>query len=446
MNEPVIEESVVGVRVVEDVYVSQPMDVVPSSSEMVDLVTGDRVDMVLEQTVTRIGTSASISLAETDPVIIALDAALETGSSSNILDKGKGVVVESAEDTVDDTLTRDEYLELVRNDMLNKISQSDKEKLDLFRATVASLGPSSGWGLRLASWNKDLNNLLSNTAAAVTCSLPARVYKRRKVISNSSSSIQSSSSLPVVSAAVPVDSARVASSIASFPLVSSSRIHSGPLFSSLRASMSSSNIPQVIQRHLGPRMIMPTSAMGVASSSGGHPKIAFGSRPPTSAPRPRGTTSGNGAQSFPEFVRQQFADVHSVMKEHRDLIQLHKREIAYWKRKVELKSKQITHLFSLKKEQGSQLRQLNRKDAATSAKHENLVKATDQLHPIITDLVELLAPQRENSTLQVKAKCKIDELKKIHDDLDKDKDPEAARQGKQPRSSQASETATIAQV
>ncbi|KAJ0578199.1 hypothetical protein HanOQP8_Chr05g0199281 [Helianthus annuus] len=151
MDQPVIAKSVVGVCVVEDVSVSQPMDVVPSSNELVDLVTGDRVDMVLEQTVTSIGTSAPISLAETDPVIIALDAVLEAGSSTNMLDKGKGVVVESAEDTVDDTLTRDEYLELVRKDMLNKISQTDKEKLDLFQASVASLGPSSSWGLRLAS-------------------------------------------------------------------------------------------------------------------------------------------------------------------------------------------------------------------------------------------------------------------------------------------------------
>ncbi|KAF5780756.1 hypothetical protein HanXRQr2_Chr11g0475621 [Helianthus annuus] len=193
-------------------------------------------------------------------------------------------------------------------------------------------------------------------------------------------------------------------------------------------------------------MIMPTSATGVASSSGGRPKTAFGSRPPTSAPRPRGTASDNGAQSFLEFIRQQFADVHSVMKEHQDLIQLHTREISYWKWKDELKSKHITHLFSLTKEQGSQLHQLSRKDAVTTAKHENLVKATDQLHQIITDLVELLVAQGENSTLQVQAQCKIDELKKIRDDLDKDKDPEAARQGEQPRSSQAFEAATIAQV
>ncbi|KAJ0538225.1 hypothetical protein HanHA300_Chr08g0272561 [Helianthus annuus] len=144
VHEPIIEGSVVGVRVAEDVSISQPMDVVPSSSEMVDLVTGDRFDMVLEQTFASIGTSAPIGLAETDPDIIALDAALETGPSSKILDKGKRVVVEIVEDTFDDTLTREEYFELVRKDMLNKISQSDKEKLDLFRATVASLGPSSG--------------------------------------------------------------------------------------------------------------------------------------------------------------------------------------------------------------------------------------------------------------------------------------------------------------
>ncbi|MFS7952976.1 hypothetical protein Hanom_Chr07g00613251 [Helianthus anomalus] len=91
--------------------------------------------------------------------------------------KEKGLVVESAENTFKDTLTRDEYLVLVRKDMLNKISQSDKEKLDMFREKAASLGPSSGWGLRLASWNKDLNNLLLDTTAAVSFSLPARVYK-----------------------------------------------------------------------------------------------------------------------------------------------------------------------------------------------------------------------------------------------------------------------------
>ncbi|KAJ0462835.1 hypothetical protein HanHA300_Chr14g0508481 [Helianthus annuus] len=283
--------------------------------------------------------------------------------------------------------------------MLNKISQSDKEMLDLFRATVASLDPSSGWGLHLASWNKDLNNLLPDTAAAVSFSLPARVYKRRKVISSSSSSIQTSSSLPVVTAAVLVESTCVASSKAALPPVSSPPIPSAPLFSLLRTSVSSSNMftvseslslpplpsdffsrPQVTQHPSGPQMIIRTLATGAASSSGGHLKTAFSSRPPTSASRPRGTASGNGAQSFPESVRQQFADVHSVMKEHRDLIQLHRREIAYWKRKDDLKSQQITHLFSLTKEQGSQLHQLIRKDAATTTKHENQVKATYQLH------------------------------------------------------------------
>ncbi|KAF5794604.1 hypothetical protein HanRHA438_Chr08g0341181 [Helianthus annuus] len=293
VNEPVIEGSVVGVRVAEDVSISQPMDVVPSSSEMVDMVTSDRFDMVLEQTFASIGTSAPIGLAETDPVIIALDAALETGPSSKILDKGKGVVVEIVEDTFDDTLTREEYFELVRKDMLNKISQSDKEKLDLFRATVASLDPSSGCGLRLASWNKELNNLSSDTAIAVSFSLPARYYKRRKVIRSSSSSIQTSSSLLVVTASIPVESTCVASSIADLPLVSSSPILSAPLFSSLHTSISSSNMfavsesaslpplpsdyfsrPQVIQRPSGPRMIMSTSETGATSSSYG-PSTSF---------------------------------------------------------------------------------------------------------------------------------------------------------------------------
>ncbi|MFS8024830.1 hypothetical protein Hanom_Chr16g01467971 [Helianthus anomalus] len=92
MPEPVIEELVVVVREAEDVSVSQPMDVVPSLSEAVDLVMRDRVYMVLEQPSTSVVTSAPIGLAETDPVIIALDATLETGSSSKRLDKGKGLL------------------------------------------------------------------------------------------------------------------------------------------------------------------------------------------------------------------------------------------------------------------------------------------------------------------------------------------------------------------
>ncbi|MFS8022155.1 hypothetical protein Hanom_Chr16g01436181 [Helianthus anomalus] len=70
----------------------------------------------------------------------------------------------------------------------------------------------------------------------------------------------------------------------------------------------------------------------------------------------------------------------------------------------------------------------------------------DQLLGIVTDLVSLLVAQGENSDFQIQAQCKINELKKIRDDLDKDKDPDAAMQGEQSRNARAPEAATSAQV
>ncbi|MFS8024823.1 hypothetical protein Hanom_Chr16g01467901 [Helianthus anomalus] len=352
MPEPVIEELVVVVREAEDVSVSQPMDAVPSLSEAVDLVMRDRVDMVLEQPSTSVVTSAPIGLAEMDPVIIALDATLETGSSSKRLDKGKRVVEESVIDTIYDMLTQKEYFNLVRRDMLNKISPSNREKLDLFRGKVVSFGPSSGWGLRLADSNNKLNDLSLDTVAEILLQLSTSI------------------SLTIITKAIQVESTCVTSSIVDLPPVSSSPIPSAPLFISLRT------------------------------------------------------------------LRVQ------VMC----LVFQKVREIAYWKRKDELKTQLLTYLFHLTKEQGSQLGQLIRNDAGTAAKHETLVKAIDQIHQIITDLVELLVALGENTALQVQAQCKIDDLNKIRDDLDKDKDPKAARQGAQTRSSQASKAATVAQV
>ncbi|KAJ0883349.1 hypothetical protein HanPSC8_Chr10g0420471 [Helianthus annuus] len=52
----------------------------------------------------------------------------------------------------------------------------------------------------------------------------------------------------------------------------------------------------------------------------------------------------------------------------------------------------------------------------------------------------------EHTPLQVQARCKLDELKKIQDDLDKDKDPNTAQWREQPSSSQATETTTEAAV
>ncbi|MFS8024829.1 hypothetical protein Hanom_Chr16g01467961 [Helianthus anomalus] len=233
-------------------------------------------------------------------------------------------------------LTQKESFKLVRRDMLNKISPSNREKLDLFRGKVVSFGPSSGWGLRLADWNNKLNDLSSDTAAAVRFSQLVRINKHRKVI-GSSSSIQTSSSLTVITKAIQVESTCVTSSTVDLPPVSSSPIPSAPLFISLRSL----------------RVLVMC------------------------------------------LVFQKV------------------REIAYWKRTDELKTQLLTYFFQLTKEQGSQLGQLIRNDVGTTAKHETLVKATDQIHQIITDLVELLAAQGENTALQVQAQCKIDDLKKI---------------------------------
>ncbi|MFS7910894.1 hypothetical protein Hanom_Chr02g00111531 [Helianthus anomalus] len=79
---------------------------------------------------------------------------------------------------------------------------------------------------------------------------------------------------------------------------------------------------------------------------------------------------------------------------------------------------------------------------AYTSRHKTLSDATEQLHIIVVELVELLAAQGENMSLQVQAQCKLDELKKIQDDLDTDKDPNAFQQRGQPSSSQATEAVT----
>ncbi|KAJ0746392.1 hypothetical protein HanOQP8_Chr05g0177061 [Helianthus annuus] len=99
--------------------------------------------------------------------------------------------------------------------------------------------------------------------------------------------------------------------------------------------------------------------------------------------------------------------------------------------------------------QVDQLSILIQRDVASSTRHQELVVANEQIRRIVTELVELFAAQGENTInrqLQVQAQCKLDELKKIQDDLDRDKDPNALQQREQPSSTQATETATDAVV
>ncbi|KAF5797658.1 hypothetical protein HanXRQr2_Chr07g0283241 [Helianthus annuus] len=134
------------------------------------------------------------------------------------------------------------------------------------------------------------------------------------------------------------------------------------------------------------------------------------------------------------------------MVQHKNQIVKQQKEIDYLEKKDAVRDQQMTQFFRLTKDQSIQLGKFITQDASTSAQQETLARATDQLLGIGTDLVSLLAAQRENSDFQIHAQCKIDELKKIRDDLDKDKDPDAAMQGEQSRNAPAPEAATSAQV
>ncbi|MFS7934905.1 hypothetical protein Hanom_Chr05g00397141 [Helianthus anomalus] len=83
---------------------------------------------------------------------------------------------------------------------------------------------------------------------------------------------------------------------------------------------------------------------------------------------------------------------------------------------------------------------------AYTSRHKTLSDAIEWLHRIVSELVELLAAPGENTSLQVQAQCKLDELKKIQDDLNTDKDPNASQQREQPSSSQATDVVTNAVV
>ncbi|MFS7988648.1 hypothetical protein Hanom_Chr11g01037371 [Helianthus anomalus] len=98
---------------------------------------------------------------------------------------------------VDDMFTENEYMLLVMKDLQNRISPSEREKLELFRAKVASFGPFSDWSTRLASWNDRANGLDSIVFSPsssdddydrrrpdtdiVYVPVPLETYKRRRV-------------------------------------------------------------------------------------------------------------------------------------------------------------------------------------------------------------------------------------------------------------------------
>ncbi|KAM0065106.1 hypothetical protein Hdeb2414_s0003g00110941 [Helianthus debilis subsp. tardiflorus] len=124
---------------------------------------------------------------------------------------------------VDDMLTEKEYLLLVMKDLQNRITPSEREKLELFRAKVASFGPSSDWSIRLASWNdraNDLDSIVFSSSSSdddedcrrldtdtVCVPVPLKTYKRRHV---RVSDLQSSS--PIVASVTVTSSSALSDS------------------------------------------------------------------------------------------------------------------------------------------------------------------------------------------------------------------------------------------
>ncbi|KAM0012792.1 hypothetical protein Hdeb2414_s0008g00285421 [Helianthus debilis subsp. tardiflorus] len=230
-------------------------------------------------------------------------------------------------------------------------------------------------------------------------------------------------------------------------------------------SSSSFVLPSATQS-TGPRMKKLVASKSTPNPSKKvRPKVGFGPRPPRlvapkpttptpiSAPRPRGTSGSSEEIPFPDFVRNQFMDVYRAMQrqikpinDNQSLIKKQQKELDELKKKEVDHDQQIKGLTFQLKRQALHLGVLNKRDVAYTDRHKTLTVATYQIRRIVTELVELFAAQGGNTPLQVQAKCKLDELKKIQDDLDKEKDPNAAQKREQPCSSQAAEAATEAAV
>ncbi|KAJ0511496.1 hypothetical protein HanIR_Chr11g0552761 [Helianthus annuus] len=367
-----------------------------------------------------------------------------------------------------------QYLLLVMKELQNRISPFEREKLELFRAKVASFGPSSDWSIHLASWNdraNDLDSIVFSSSSSddddedrrrpdtdtVRVPVPLMTYKRQRVavsdlqstspmvasVTFTSSSAPSdfrallnmelSVALPSLSSSLPFISFVEATSMVTSPQpvtpIMSSPIPAIPLFGSLSSQMGTGNV----------FALSGSSSLQALKTRQARPNVAFGPSPPVRSKKGpasssstifRPSSSGQG-QNFQEFVRGKFQDAAKVMVQHKNQISRQQKEIVFLKKRDAVRDQQMAQLFRLTKDQSVQLGKFITQDASTSARQQTLVSTTDRLLGIVTDLVSLLAAQGEisASNFQVQAKCKMDELKKIRDDLDKDKDPNAAKQG-----------------
>ncbi|KAM0044485.1 hypothetical protein Hdeb2414_s0010g00353861 [Helianthus debilis subsp. tardiflorus] len=458
-----------------------------------------------------VSTSSATEVAvETDVVILELDAALDACPSSRTVDKGKRPIEDTIVDEVfDDMPSEKEYLSAVLKELQNCLRPHESRKLESFRAKVASLGPSSEWGIRLAKWNvkaSDPDSIVFSSSDddddadrqrpvldSVRVPVPLRDYKRRRVtVSDLQSSSPMVASVSVTSSSAPSDSRgllnvelSVAPPTLSSPLpfpsfveatsvttsaqpdtpIMSSPIPIVPLFESLSYQTGTGNVfalsgssslpvqpsspidlPDPETRRTGPRTAYcsnppsvrrkkASSRPPVTPSSGSRPSRAqpSGSRPPAprSSPVTASRPSGSGKkQNFQEFVRDQFQDVAKFMSQHKTQFSKLQSEIDLLKKRDADREQQMAQFFRLSKAQSIQLGKFIAQEASTSARQQTLGSTTDRLIGIVTDL----------------AQCKLDELKKIREDLDKDKDPNASKQGEQSRSTRAPEAATPAHV
>ncbi|KAF5797657.1 hypothetical protein HanXRQr2_Chr07g0283231 [Helianthus annuus] len=196
VHEPVVVQPLVNLQ--------QPPVNIPEPDPIEELVIDEPIiDASVQENVfvhTPVSTSSATGVAvETDEVILELDAALEAGPSSRAVDKGKQPIEEVfVDESVNDMLTEKQYLLLVMKNLQNRITPSERERLDLFCAKVASFGPSSDWNIRLASWSDRVNDLDSIAFSSsssddededycrpdtdtVRVSAPLKTYKRRRV-------------------------------------------------------------------------------------------------------------------------------------------------------------------------------------------------------------------------------------------------------------------------
>ncbi|KAJ0578634.1 hypothetical protein HanIR_Chr05g0250141 [Helianthus annuus] len=274
VQEPVISEPVVVASMQEAVFVQAPVST----------------------------SSATGVVVETDDVILELDAALEAGPSSRIVDKGKRPMEEvSVDESLDDMPSEKQYLLLVMKELQNRLSPSEREKLELFRAKVASLGPSSDWSIRLASWNDRANDLDSIVFSSSSSDDDDDEDHRRPSSSPMVASVTVTSSsapsdsrgllnmelsvaLPSLSSSLPFTSFVEATSMVTSPQpvtpMMSSPIPAVPLFGSLSSQIGTGNVFALSRSSsLPPRPSTFTDLPAPETRQAG-PKVAFGRSPP----------------------------------------------------------------------------------------------------------------------------------------------------------------------